>query len=79
MPTYEYECKKCGHRFEARHNMRDENSAQCPECNGEVRRLMSAPAGFIKGSGGQGLGIQCGRDETCCGRQIPCGKRPCDH
>jgi len=52
MPTYEYECKKCAHRFEVFQSMSDEPIKKCPECGKEVRRLVSGGAGVIfKGSG----------------------------
>ncbi len=52
MPTYEYECNKCGHRFEAFQSISEKHLKHCPECNGPVRRLISAGAGLIfKGSG----------------------------
>ncbi len=54
MPTYEYECKKCGHRFEVYQSMKDDRLTDCPEsgCGGEVKRLIGAGAGLIfKGSG----------------------------
>ncbi|MDD2709558.1 MAG: zinc ribbon domain-containing protein [Verrucomicrobiae bacterium] len=60
MPTYEYECLKCGKRFEYRQSMKDKPLTVCPKelCEGKkwhkgkVRRLLSAGAGIIfKGSG----------------------------
>lgn len=52
MPTYDYSCKKCGHRFEAFQRMTDEPLKECPECKGEVQRLISGGTGLIfKGSG----------------------------
>lgn len=52
MPTYDYECTKCGHRFEAFQSMSDEPLTKCPECRGKVKRLIGAGAGPIfKGSG----------------------------
>ncbi|MDE0839530.1 MAG: zinc ribbon domain-containing protein [Kiritimatiellae bacterium] len=52
MPTYEYECQKCGHLFERFQNMSDERIKTCPECRGKVKRLLGAGAGIIfKGSG----------------------------
>ena len=53
MPTYEYECQKCGKRFDFFQKMNDEPLSICPEesCKGAVKRLLSAGAGFIfKGS-----------------------------
>ena len=52
MPTYEYECEKCGFTFERFQSIKDEPVKECPECGGLVRRLISAGAGVIfKGSG----------------------------
>ncbi len=52
MPTYEYECTKCGHLFEKFHGMLDEPVKRCPECRCKVRKLPGAGAGIIfKGSG----------------------------
>ena len=52
MPTYEYECKACGHRFEAFQQMSDKPLGKCPQCKKQVRRLISSGGGFIfKGSG----------------------------
>lgn len=51
MPIYEYECQSCGVRFERRQHMEDEPVKICPECGGEVQRLIQ-PVGIIfKGSG----------------------------
>lgn len=51
MPLYEYQCEACGVRFERRQHMNDEPVTACPECGGEVRRLIQ-PVGIIfKGSG----------------------------
>ena len=52
MPTYEYQCEACDHRFEAFQSIVAEPLSECPECAGKVRRLISSGAGFIfKGSG----------------------------
>lgn len=52
MPTYEYECTKCGHHFDAFQKINDKTLDKCPRCNGKVKRLISAGAGIIfKGSG----------------------------
>ena len=51
MPTYEYECKKCG-IFEEFQSITAEPLKKCPNCCGPVKRLISAGAGVIfKGSG----------------------------
>ena len=52
MPTYEYQCQKCKHEFEAFQQIKDRPLSKCPKCKGEVKRLISSGAGFIfKGSG----------------------------
>jgi len=52
MPTYEYECKSCGHNFEVFQAMSDEPIKTCVKCGKEVRRLIFGGAGVIfKGSG----------------------------
>ena len=51
MPVYAYECRDCGVRFERRQGFDDPPITVCPECEGEVHRLIQ-PAGIIfKGSG----------------------------
>ena len=52
MPTYEYECTRCGHRFEEFQKITDAPVATCPECQGPVKRLISGGSGLhFKGSG----------------------------
>ncbi|MBM3319127.1 MAG: zinc ribbon domain-containing protein [Candidatus Eisenbacteria bacterium] len=52
MPTYEYECERCGHRFERFQSITEKPVKRCPECRGKVKRVLSGGAGFLfKGSG----------------------------
>jgi putative FmdB family regulatory protein len=51
MPLYEYECTKCGHRFEKIQKFSDNPVKKCPECGGRVEKTISAPAVQFKGSG----------------------------
>jgi putative FmdB family regulatory protein len=52
MPTYEYQCKKCGYTFEKFQSITAKPLQNCPKCNGEVFRLISKNGSFIlKGSG----------------------------
>ena len=53
MPTYDYECKHCGHRFEAFQGITDKVLRKCPDC-GKMKlvRLIGGGAGVIfRGSG----------------------------
>ena len=51
MPLYEYQCQKCGHRFERIQRFSDPLVKKCPECGGKVEQMISAPAVQFKGSG----------------------------
>ena len=51
MPLYEYQCKKCGHRFEKIQKFSDRMVKKCPDCGGPVEQMISAPAVQFKGSG----------------------------
>jgi putative FmdB family regulatory protein len=60
MPTYEYECNKCGKQFDFFQSIKDSSLKVCPKeaCKmrswgkGKVKRLLSSGAGLIfKGSG----------------------------
>ncbi len=51
MPLYEYECRKCHHRFERIQKFSDPPAEKCPECGGKVEQLISAPAVQFKGTG----------------------------
>ena len=52
MPIYEYECKSCGKRIEALQGFNDPPLETC-ECGdeGELKKLVSAPAFQFKGDG----------------------------
>ena len=52
MPTYEYECRSCGHVFEKFQPITARPIRKCPLCRKSVRRLIGNGAGVIfKGSG----------------------------
>src|SRR3954447_13813665 len=53
MPTYEYKCEACGHRFEKFQSITAAPIKKCPECGkSKVRRLIGTGAGLLfKGSG----------------------------
>jgi putative FmdB family regulatory protein len=54
MPNYDYQCKKCEHKFEVFQRMSADRLKDCPleDCDGEVKRLLGTGAGIIfKGSG----------------------------
>jgi putative FmdB family regulatory protein len=54
MPTYEYQCQKCGHRFEEFQRIVDPPIKNCPKCKrkNSVEQIISGGSGLIfKGSG----------------------------
>lgn len=51
MPIYEYECEKCGHRFEKIQKFSDPPLETCDKCGGPVHKMQSAPAFQFKGTG----------------------------
>src|SRR4051794_7425769 len=51
VPLYEYQCKKCKHRFEKIQLFSARPIKKCPECGGAVEKLLSAPAVQFKGTG----------------------------
>lgn len=51
MPTYEYLCKSCGHRFDVWQSFSDDPLTECPNCGAHIQRVVF-PAGIVfKGSG----------------------------
>lgn len=51
MPTYMYKCRNCDHRFEATQGFDDDPLEVCPECSGQVRRVIGNVGVTFKGSG----------------------------
>ena len=51
MPTYQYACTACGHRFEAVQRFSDASLTDCPECAGRLRKVFSSVGIVFKGSG----------------------------
>jgi putative FmdB family regulatory protein len=53
MPTYDYECDDCGHKFELFQSISDPVKKKCPDCGKpKLRRLFGTGAAVVfKGSG----------------------------
>ncbi len=87
MPTYEYLCRECGYKFEKFQNMSAHPLRKCPECGGEIKRLIGRGMGIIfKGSGFYATDYRKAdykksepSDKTCCGRTERCDKPPCSN
>ncbi len=51
MPTYQYACTACDHRFEAVQSFSDPSLTDCPVCSGRLRKVFSSVGIVFKGSG----------------------------
>jgi len=51
MPLYEYQCNACENKFELRQKFSDPPATECPQCGGEVTKLISSSAFTLKGGG----------------------------
>ncbi len=84
MPTYDYACDTCGHRFEAFQAISEEPLKSCVNCGSPVRRLIGSGAGIIfKGSGfyvndykngnGKGEAVKQTTNDASCASCCPSG------
>ena len=64
MPIYDYECKKCGHRFEYLHKASADAAPACPECGAEDAAKMPTSFAVSKSP-------SFGGGQTCCGASDP--------
>jgi putative FmdB family regulatory protein len=51
VPTYQYACTACDHRFEAVQSFTDAALTECPACSGTLRKVFSSVGIVFKGSG----------------------------
>jgi putative FmdB family regulatory protein len=51
MPTYEYNCRRCGKTFDVRQKFAEAPLTVHEGCGGEVERVIFAPALQFKGTG----------------------------
>jgi putative FmdB family regulatory protein len=51
VPTYQYACTACDHRFEAVQKFTDDSLTVCPECAGALRKIYGSVGVVFKGSG----------------------------
>jgi putative FmdB family regulatory protein len=51
VPTYQYACTACGHRFEAVQAFTDDSLTDCPVCAGQLRKVYGSVGVVFKGSG----------------------------
>jgi putative FmdB family regulatory protein len=64
MPIYEYQCKSCGHEFEAIQKISDDPLKECPACGDlELNKLVSAAGFRLKGGGWYETDFKSGKDK----------------
>jgi putative FmdB family regulatory protein len=64
MPIYEYQCKSCGHEFEAIQKISDDPLKECPACGDlELNKLVSAAGFRLKGGGWYETDFKGGKDK----------------
>ena len=51
MPIYEYECPACEQVLEVQQRMSDDPLTSCPDCGGQVKKLVSMSSFHLKGGG----------------------------
>lgn len=73
MPVYEYECNGCQKIFEVQQRIADAPVSVCPECGGNVRKLISMSSFRLKGGGWYTDGYSGG----ACGKGDQAGSAPC--
>ena len=90
MPVYEYECGGCEKVFEVQQRIADGPLTACPDCGGEVRKLISMSSFQLKGSGWYNDGYSGRSNDKAApceavsavkdaGAAPPCGGGACSH
>jgi len=51
MPTYQYRCTSCENELEAVQKFHDDPLTDCPDCDGNLRKVYNAVGVVFKGSG----------------------------
>ena len=74
MPTYQYACTACGHRFEAVQSFSDSSLTDCPECAGRLRKVFSSVGIVFKGSGFYRTDSRSGGGDKAAGGESGPGK-----
>ena len=76
MPVYEYLCRSCDSRFEARRAMSDAGAPiECPEGHSDTTRMLSVFASVGRAAGGRaagGAGLPAGPPAGGCGAGCAC-------
>ena len=67
MPIYEYECQSCEQVTEISQSIKDAPLAACPQCGGQVSKIISQSTFALKGGGWYADGYSSGSAKACGG------------
>ncbi len=56
MPSYDFQCRECGERFDVRCAWQDKAQVRCPKCGGEDLQEIFSGFTFLTAGGGGGGG-----------------------
>jgi len=73
MPIYEYECEECHKVTEVSQGMNDAPLAECPECSGPVKKIISMSSFHLKGGGWYADGYSS--SSSCASKNGGCGAK----
>ena len=92
MPVYEYECSQCEKIHEVQQKISDDPLTVCPDCGGELKKLISMSSFQLKGGGwyadgysgpsngkgknGDSKKSETGSSKPACGADSPCKSCP---
>ncbi len=78
MPTYDYECDACGHKFELFQPINDPIKRKCPGCKkNKLRRLFGTGAAVMfKGSGFYQTDYRSDAYKKAAAKDVPAGSSP---
>jgi putative FmdB family regulatory protein len=71
VPTYQYRCTACDHRFEAVQSFSDASLTTCPACSGALRKVFSSVGIVFKGSGFYRTDSRSGSGSSVTGADTP--------
>jgi putative FmdB family regulatory protein len=67
VPTYDYQCRSCGHVTEVIHSMLEDGPTECERCGGELRRVIYPTGIIFKGPGFYSTDSRSGSSKTIAG------------
>ena len=76
MPVYEYECPTCEKVFEVQQKISDEALKNCPDCGGEVKKIVSMSSFQLKGGGWYSDGYSSPSSGSKNSKDKPAAKEP---